>query len=155
MNSWRRPLYHVYLTFFNHFRLFHKVWYQEAVRIGLQINSFLNPVTTRTTSLTSVPHKSFALRFSDLAEIEKGCRESEEERAVRKIDWISSRISNRCAQWVEEMEKVDETESLRTPWWEELRRCVEGDHVPSRFEGWNHPVAGALVASARESAFAD
>ena len=28
-------------------------------------------------------------------------------------------------------------------WWEEVKRCVEGDHVPSKTEGWNHPVASA------------
>lgn len=33
----------------------------------------------------------------------------------------------------------------RTPWWEEVKRCVEGEHVPNRFEGWNHPVAGAYL----------
>lgn len=31
---------------------------------------------------------------------------------------------------------------IRTPWWEDLRRCVEGEWTPSRWEGWNHPVAG-------------
>lgn len=101
-------------------------------------------VTTRTTSLTSVPHTSFALRFSDLAEIEAACREDEEQRAVRTIDWIGARVSKRCVKWVEDMEKMGEKETLRTPWWDELKRCAEGDHVPSRVEGWNHPVAGVL-----------
>ena len=110
---------------------------------------------TRTTTLTSVPHKSFALRFSDLVEIEEGCRESEEERAVRTIDWISSRINKRCAKWVEEMENVEETEVPKTPWWDELRRCAEGDHVPSRFEGWNHPVAGVWLIFARKRSCLD
>src|SRR5215475_10513263 len=54
-------------------------------------------VTTRTTSLTPVPHTSFALRFSDLAEIESACREPEEQRAVRAIDWIGSRINSKSA----------------------------------------------------------
>lgn len=34
-------------------------------------------------------------------------------------------------------------DNFRTPWWDELRRCTEGDHVPSKTEGWNHPIAGA------------
>jgi trafficking protein particle complex subunit 8 len=34
---------------------------------------------------------------------------------------------------------------IRTPWWEDLRRCVEGEWTPSRWEGWNHPVAGELI----------
>ena len=105
-------------------------------------------VTTRTTSLTPVPLASFALRFSDLAEIEEGCREDEEQRAGRMIDWISARISSRCVRWLEEWERVeaaaaenDRANNLRTPWWNEVRQCVEGDHIPSKYEGWNHPVA--------------
>jgi len=34
----------------------------------------------------------------------------------------------------------------RTLWWEEVRKCVEGDWTPSRSEGWNHPVASMLVS---------
>jgi hypothetical protein len=105
-------------------------------------------VTTRTTSLTPVPLISFALRFSDLGEVEDGCREDEELRAGRTIDWISARISSRCAKWLEDWERVeaaaaqnDRANNLRTPWWNELRHCVDGDHIPSKFEGWNHPVA--------------
>ncbi|RDB28485.1 Transport protein particle subunit trs85-1 [Hypsizygus marmoreus] len=113
----------------------------------LQSFSPLPQVTTRTTSLTSVPHTSFALRFSDLVEIETACREDDEQRAVRTIDWISARISHRCAKWVEDFEKSGERENIRTPWWDELRRCVEGDHVPSKTEGWNHPVAVILAVS--------
>ena len=109
-------------------------------------------VTTRTTALVSVPHSSFALRFSDLAEVEEACREPEEQRAVRSLDWISSRINKRCEKWVQDMEergerelsRVPEEERLRTPWWDEVRRCAEGDYVPDRSEGWNHPVACAL-----------
>lgn len=109
-------------------------------------------MTTRTTSLTSVPHATFALRFSDLSEIEEACREDEERRAARLIDWISARINKRCAKWVSEVEGQEgnerERDGSRTPWWDEVRRCAEGDHVPSRHEGWNHPVAsecGSLV----------
>ncbi|KAG5340621.1 hypothetical protein C0989_001063 [Termitomyces sp. Mn162] len=98
-------------------------------------------VTTRTTSLVSVPHASFALRFSDLLDIEAACAEAEEQRAVRTIDWIGARINKRCAKW------TDDTDSHRSPWWDELRRCIEGDHVPSKTEGWNHPVALILAVS--------
>jgi len=66
------------------------------------------------------------------------------------MDWISSRINARCEKWVQEMTergerellKVPVEERLRTPWWDELRRCAEGDFVPDQVEGWNHPVAG-------------
>lgn len=98
-------------------------------------------VTTRTTSLTSVPHTSFGLRFSSLGEIEAACKEDEHQRAERTIDWIGARISNRCAKWLQDMEKLGEKDPIRTPWWDELKRCAEGDHVPSKIEGWNHPVA--------------
>lgn len=101
--------------------------------------------------MNSVPHESFALRFSDLQEIEVACREDEEQRAGRAIDWISARVSRRCAKWVDDWEHagapVAEKEAdmkYRTPWWEELKRCVQGDHVPSTIEGWNHPVSGAF-----------
>jgi hypothetical protein len=110
-------------------------------------------VTTRTTSLTPVPLTSFALRFSDLGEVEDGCREDEELRAGRTMDWISARISSRCAKWLEDWEQVeaaaaqnDRASNLRTPWWNELRHCVDGDHIPSKFEGWNHPVASACFS---------
>ncbi|EIN14080.1 hypothetical protein PUNSTDRAFT_59603 [Punctularia strigosozonata HHB-11173 SS5] len=123
----------------------------------LQSFSPLPQVTTRTTALASVSHASFALRFSDLQEIEAACREPEENRAMRMLDWISARISSRCAQWVEDMEKAETAEKeryeedgrdiVRTPWWDELRRCAEGDCVPGKGEGWNHPVAVILAAS--------
>lgn len=108
-------------------------------------------VTSRTTTLNSVSHSSFALRFSDLAEIEAGCREGEEQRAIRTIDWIGARVSRRCAKWVEDMEraeaKAEGKEIQRTPWWDEVKRCTEGDHIPSKTEGWNHPVAGMSPCS--------
>ncbi|KDQ30937.1 hypothetical protein PLEOSDRAFT_1027421, partial [Pleurotus ostreatus PC15] len=103
-------------------------------------------VTTRTTSLTKVPHASFALRFSDLADIEAACKEDEAERAVRTIDWISARISKQCSKWVEDAEALSDA-STRTPWWDDVKRCAEGDHVPNRMEGWNHPVSVILAAS--------
>jgi len=92
----------------------------------------------------SVPHKSFSLRFSDLEEIEASCYEDEEERAVRAVDWISERIGQQSAKWVEEMEKYKGKEPLKSPWWEEVRRCAEGEHTPSRTETWNHPAAGTF-----------
>ncbi|OBZ79322.1 hypothetical protein A0H81_00969 [Grifola frondosa] len=84
----------------------------------------LPQVTTRTTSLTSVPHASFALRFSDLVDIEAFTREDEEQRAGRTMDWIGARISSRCARWVDmvESQAIDGKEAYwrdRTPWWEE------------------------------------
>ncbi|KAJ7900204.1 ER-golgi trafficking TRAPP I complex 85 kDa subunit-domain-containing protein [Mycena olivaceomarginata] len=113
----------------------------------LQSFSPLPQVTTRTTSLTSVPHTSFGLRFSSLGEIEAACKEDEHQRAERTIDWIGARISNRCAKWLQDMEKLGEKDPIRTPWWDELKRCAEGDHVPSKIEGWNHPVALILAVS--------
>ncbi|GLB36017.1 putative ER-Golgi trafficking TRAPP I complex 85 kDa subunit [Lyophyllum shimeji] len=113
----------------------------------LQSFSPLPQVTTRTTALVSVPHTSFALRFSDLVEIETACREDEEQRAVRTIDWIGARINRRCAKWMEDVEKLNDRDAHRTPWWDELRRCTEGDHVPSKTEAWNHPVAIILAVS--------
>lgn len=105
------------------------------------------PVTTRTTTLISVPHSSFALRFSDLTEIEAACREDEEQRAARTLDWIAGRIHQRSPKWVDDVQKLPEKDDYRTPWWDELRRCIEGDHVPSKLEAWNHPVAGTISAT--------
>lgn len=90
------------------------------------------------------------VRFSELAEIEAACKEDEEQRAARTIDWISSRVSKRCAKWVEDIEKYEETsaseELIEGPWWEEVRRCSEGDQTPSKYETWNHPVSSTLCA---------
>ncbi|CAA7259922.1 unnamed protein product [Cyclocybe aegerita] len=113
----------------------------------LQSFSPLPQVTTRTTSLVSVPHTSFALRFSDLRDVEEACREAEDQRAVRTVDWMTARINNRCAKWVEDLERVGDRDAVRTPWWDELRRCAEGDFVPSKTEGWNHPAALILAVS--------
>lgn len=104
-------------------------------------------MTTRTTALTSVPHTSFALRFSDLADVEATVNEDEEQRAGRTMDWIGSRVASQSARWIEVVESAaareDSPFKTRTPWWDEVKRCVEGDVVPNRMEGWNHPVASA------------
>jgi hypothetical protein len=113
-------------------------------------------VTTRTTTLTPISHASFALRFSDLVEIEAGCREPEEQRAERTIDWIGTRIAQKAAHWLADWDASDAAArerdgdpTVRTPWWEDLRRCVEGACVPARSEGWNHPVASACPLPVR------
>lgn len=98
-------------------------------------------VTTRTTTLVTVPHSSFVLRFSSLVDVENACHEDEEQRATRTLDWIGERINQRCAKWTEDMEKKPGRDSARSPWWDELWRCSEADHVPSKIEGWNHPVS--------------
>jgi hypothetical protein len=54
---------------------------------------------------------------------------------------MTARIANRSVKWVQEIDKLAEKEGFRTPWWDELRRCAEGDFVPSKSEAWNHPVA--------------
>ncbi|KAI0778588.1 ER-golgi trafficking TRAPP I complex 85 kDa subunit-domain-containing protein [Trametes elegans] len=118
----------------------------------LQCFSPLPQITTRTTSLTSVPHSAFALRFSDVVEIENAVHEDEEQRAGRTMDWVGSRISQRCHRWVDMMESstIEGGAKIwrdRTPWWEEVKRCVEGDHVPSSSEGWNHPVSLILAVT--------
>lgn len=115
----------------------------------LQSFSPLPQVTTRTTSLASVPHSSFALRFSDLSEIEEACREPEEQRAARTLDWMAVRIIKRCEKWVQDIEEKGEPKDdrIRSPWWDELRRCAEGDYVPDKTEAWNHPVAVILAVS--------
>ncbi|KAF4623241.1 hypothetical protein D9613_002112 [Agrocybe pediades] len=113
----------------------------------LQSFSPLPQVTTRTTALVSVPHASFNLRFSDLQDVEEACREDDEQRAIRTIDWITGRISSRCSKWLQEVDSMGAKAAARTPWWDELRRCTEGDFVPSKTEGWNHPVALILAVS--------
>ncbi|KAI1793952.1 ER-golgi trafficking TRAPP I complex 85 kDa subunit-domain-containing protein [Ganoderma leucocontextum] len=117
----------------------------------LQCFSPLPQITTRTTSLTSVPHPSFALRFSDVIDIENGVHEDEEQRAGRTMDWIGSRVSQRCERWLDMLETETREGGkmwrTRTPWWDEVKRCVDGDHVPSSAEGWNHPVSLILAVS--------
>jgi hypothetical protein len=132
-------------------------------------------VNTRTATLTTVSHPAFHLRFSNLHEIEQICKEDPARRAVRAIDWISERIAKKCSSWIASagdsgltasntpkgadagkgsgLRIVDDATtsekdfmaSPRTPWWDELRRCAEGERVPNLLEGWNHPVAGPYV----------
>ncbi|KAI0697133.1 ER-golgi trafficking TRAPP I complex 85 kDa subunit-domain-containing protein [Cytidiella melzeri] len=106
---------------------------------------------TRTTTLTSVPHASFALRFSDLTEVESAVHEDEEQRAGRMLDWIGSRVAAQSARWVEMVEssftRPDDPWRNRTPWWDEVKRCIQGDNVPNRVEGWNHPVSVICAVS--------
>ena len=53
---------------------------------------------------------------------------------------MSSRVSEKVVKWVETMDRA-RSEGVTTPWWEELKKYTEGNVVPSRTEGWNHPVA--------------
>ncbi|TRM66415.1 ER-golgi trafficking TRAPP I complex 85 kDa subunit-domain-containing protein [Schizophyllum amplum] len=111
----------------------------------LQSFSPLPQVTTRTSTLTPVPHVSFALRFSDLRDIEEACKEDEDRRAMRTLDWIGGRINAQCKTWVDEAAKS--APGMKEPWWDELRRCTEGDNVPDKTECWNHPSAIMLAVS--------
>ncbi|KAG8986225.1 hypothetical protein FRB93_005483 [Tulasnella sp. JGI-2019a] len=109
----------------------------------------LGQVITRTTTLVPVNHASFSLRFSDLSWIENSCREDEEARASRSIDWIGGRIARKAAGWVADLESKRPGELLGrdSPWWMELKQCVEGNRVPIHGEGWNHPVAVILATT--------
>ena len=86
-----------------------------------------------------------------MGDVEAAARENEEQRASRLIDWISSRVSRKCGHWVDEVTNMEEQSKISgqqqvvvgpTPWWNEVRRCIEGDYTPVRTEGWNHPTAG-------------
>jgi hypothetical protein len=68
---------------------------------------FMWKVTTRTTNLQPVHHQSFTLRFSNLEYIEAACKEDEETRSSRFIDWLGARITRRSARWVEEFEQLE------------------------------------------------
>ena len=87
--------------------------------------------------------------LANLVETEQATHEDEEQRADRTLDWIGSRIASRSSQWVDAVEngigKPDNVWRDRTPWWEEVKRCIEGDLIPNRLEGWNHPIAGTLI----------
>lgn len=122
---------------------------RHCAKVGTNINILADQgnanmalVTTRTTGLQQVSHQAFHLRFSDLDQITLACKEDEETRSSRFIDWLGSRIARRAPKWVEDVKQQPILPNhSRTPWWDELRKCVEGDWVPSRSEGWNHPVA--------------
>lgn len=70
-------------------------------------------------------------------------REDEELRAGLTMDWIAARVSARATRWVDAVSSGEAPERWRekTPWWDEVKRCVEGDWTPASDEGWNHPVA--------------
>lgn len=90
-----------------------------------------------------MPHPSFSLRFSDLEEVEVALHEDDEQRAERTMDWIGSRVAAQSARWADMADKqANSGQATTTPWWDEVKRCVEGEFVPSRHEGWNHPAAG-------------
>lgn len=74
--------------------------------------------------------------------MENSSREDEESRASRTIDWIGGRIARKAAGWVSEVEEQRGVLKHESPWWRELKECVEGNRVPVHGEGWNHPVAG-------------
>ena len=86
-----------------------------------------------------------------MTDVEVATHEDEEQRAGRTMDWIGARVSSRATKWVEMVESQADQEGgpwkSRTPWWEEVKRCVEGDVVPNKLEGWNHPVAGTFTES--------
>ena len=74
------------------------------------------------------------------------------------MDWIGTRVGGRCARWIELVEATPPPGKEgpwkgRTPWWEEVKRCIEGDNVPNRMEGWNHPVAGKASCHVLELTF--
>ncbi|SRR5258705_939414 len=93
-------------------------------------------VVTRTSALSQVSHPKFQVKFSSLADIEEACREDEERRASRTIDWIGARVSQGSSKWLSDPESRD-----RERWWDDLKACVDCDRTPNRTEGWNHPVA--------------
>lgn len=90
-------------------------------------------------------HPSFALRFSSLADVELAVKEDEDRRAARTLDWISARLKHRAAKWIDELSGTAE------PWWDELRKCVNGDFIPNRAEAWNHPAASMSLNISRFS----
>ena len=89
---------------------------------------------------------SFALRFSDLVQVETACKEDENSRAGRAIDWLGARVARKATEWLGDGARA-KSAGARTAWWDELRRCAEGDVAPSRAEGWNHPAASAYLQS--------
>ncbi|CAE6428840.1 unnamed protein product [Rhizoctonia solani] len=111
----------------------------------------LESISARTTALATTTHDRYFLRFSDLLEVEKVCKEDEEARAGRMFDWMSSRVSNRAATWVQEIEDRPLNLAKEMKWWEDIRLCAEGDITPTRAEGWNHPVALILATSTMAS----
>ncbi|CAE7231072.1 unnamed protein product [Rhizoctonia solani] len=108
-------------------------------------------VSARTTTLATTTHERYFLRFSDLPEVELACKEDEEARASRTLDWMSSRVSHRAGAWVQEAGERPLNLGKEMKWWEDIRLCTEGDIAPNRTEGWNHPVALILATSTMAS----
>ncbi|CAE6431018.1 unnamed protein product [Rhizoctonia solani] len=111
----------------------------------------LESISARTTALATTTHDRYFLRFSDLSEVESVCKEDEEARASRTLEWMSSRVSHRAAAWVREVEERPLNLGKEMKWWEDIRLCTEGDITPNRTEGWNHPVALILATSTMAS----
>ena len=86
-------------------------------------------------------HPNFNIRFSALGDVEDACKEDEEARAERTMDWIGGRIAQQAGAWLENPRMIEHER-----WWTELRACVEGERVPVRGEGWSHPVARGFCA---------
>ena len=70
---WTERVYHHFLKYYSVSRRCHKVSAFNRPTTAL-IHTISRAVTTRTTSLTSVSHAAFALRFSDVAAIEDADR---------------------------------------------------------------------------------
>ncbi|KAF8324689.1 ER-golgi trafficking TRAPP I complex 85 kDa subunit-domain-containing protein [Cantharellus anzutake] len=102
----------------------------------------LSQVTTRTSTLSQVTHPRFQVKFSSLVDVEEECREDEERRTSRIIDWIGGRIAQRASTWLGDAESRD-----RERWWDDVKACADSDRTPCRTEGWNHPVALILATS--------
>jgi hypothetical protein len=99
-------------------------------------------VSTRTSSSATVIQSEFHLRFTEFSRIVDSCKEDEDARATRFIEWLSSRIASQGPEWVE---SVYASDVASPPWWSDMRRCLEVDCVPVRREGWNYPIAGARL----------
>jgi hypothetical protein len=135
MTCFLRARYPLFMNSFTPSLLYLKVQNNEACQ-SVKFTNFSSQVSTRTTGLSPVQHANFNLRFSALSDVEAACREDEERRAGRTIDWIGSRIGQQAASWLEDPASRDQEK-----WWDDIKSCVQGDRTPVRSEGWNHPMA--------------
>ncbi|KAI6031618.1 ER-golgi trafficking TRAPP I complex 85 kDa subunit-domain-containing protein [Pisolithus microcarpus] len=93
--------------------------------------SSLPPLEDILQSFSPLPQGvTFAIRFSNLID-------DEERRSARIIDWIGERIDQQCPKWIARGHRGGTN----------FGRCLEGDNVPSKTEGWNHPVSIILAVS--------